>query len=117
MNADLTYNSVAFIKQWDDPIKGSSRQSITRGINTPDRILVRSMSYVDSVTKVAGTRFNILLEREDLDGTSQKIKSTAGVTIAVPSTATQAQVDVLVATLKAAVADASLIANVLGSQL
>lgn len=116
MNVDLTFNSVAFKQQWSDQDKGSSRISTARGINTPDFMKVRSQAYIDSTTKVPGQRFNLLFLREDLDANSQKIVSSAGVTIAVPSTVTDAQLAVMVATLKAAVADADLLTNILAGQ-
>jgi hypothetical protein len=46
----------------------------------------------------------------------QKIVSSAYFVIAVPETVTQAQLDVVVATFKAGVADASLVANILNNE-
>lgn len=115
MNADLTFNSVVFAKQYDLK-EESARQSIARGINTPDQLIIRSTDYVDSKTKVPGQRFVIRVDRHDIDANVQKIISSAYVVFAVPSTVTQAQLDVVVATFKAAVADASLVSNVLAGQ-
>jgi hypothetical protein len=115
MNADLTFNSVVFAKSWDKENE-SLRVSKARGINTPDNLIVKSQDYVDSKTKVSGKRYTIRIDREDLDPNSQKIVSSAYLVIAVPSTVTQAQLDVVVATFKAAVANADLIANVLAGQ-
>lgn len=115
MNADLTFNSVVFKKQYDNK-EESQRQSIARGINTPDQLIIRSTNYVDSVTKVPGQRFLLRFDRQDIDANLQKIISSAYLVVAVPSTVTQAQLDVLVATLKAGVADANLVADVLAGQ-
>jgi hypothetical protein len=115
MNADLTFNSVVFAKQWDLE-RGSQRQSIARGINEPDVMKIQSTEYVDSKTKVPGQRFTIRFDRHDLDSSSQDIVCSAYLVLAVPATAVQADLDVLIATFKAAVANADLIANVLAGQ-
>lgn len=117
MNADLTFNTIVFAKQWDDPDKGSSRQSIARGINTPDKLIIKSQDYVDSATKVAGKRFTGRIDRTDIDANLQEITTSAYFVVAVPKTATQAQVDNVVATFKAVIADANFVANVLSGQL
>lgn len=115
MNADLTFNTIVFAKQYDLK-EESARQSIARGINTPDRLVIKSTEYVDSATKVAGQRFLYRVDRYDTDANLQKIVTSAYVVFAVPETATQAQVDNVVATLKAVVADANFTANVLAGQ-
>jgi hypothetical protein len=115
MNADLTFNSVVFKKSYDAQNE-SLRQSTARALNTPDRMIVRSQPYTDSVTKVPGVRYTIRFDRYDLDATSTKILSSAYVVFAVPETVTQAQFDVLVATFKAGIADANLVTNVLNNE-
>jgi hypothetical protein len=111
MNADLTFNTIVFKKSFD--LKGESeRQSIARGINTPDKLIIKGQDYVDSSTKVPGKRFTGRVDRYDLDATSQKIVTSCYFVLAVPSTATQAQVDNVVATFKAVVADATFIVGV-----
>lgn len=115
MDADLTFNSVAFKKAWD--LKDESlRQSITRGINTPDKLIIKSQSYVDSATKVAGRRYTVRIDRVDIDANNVNVVTSAYLVIAVPSTAEQADLDVVVATFKAAVANADLIAKVLNDE-
>jgi hypothetical protein len=115
MNADLTFNTIAFKKSYD--LKEESlRQSTTRGVNTPDKLVVKSQSYVDSATKVAGTRYTGRVDREDIDANLQKIVTSMYFVVAVPSTATQAQIDNVVATFKAVVADANFVVNVLNNE-
>lgn len=115
MNADLTFNSVAFKKSFDEK-DGSERRSTTRGINTPDVMVIKSQDYVDSKTKVSGQRFTIRFDRYDLDAENQQIITSAYLVIAVPSTVTQTQLDTVVDTFQAAVADANLITNVLNNE-
>jgi len=115
MNADLTLNTIVFKKSYDTQDK-SERQSTARGINTPDKLTIQSQDYVDSTTKVAGRRYNLRVDRLDIDANLAPIDTAAYAIIQVPSTATQAQVDNVIATFKAAIADASLVANVLNNE-
>lgn len=116
MNADLTFNSVVFKNSNDGQFDGSYRQSIARALNEPDILTIRSQAYVDSKTKVPGVAHNIRLERIDLDANLVPISQSIGTTIRVPQTAVQADIDVLVATFKALVADATFIAAVLNME-
>jgi hypothetical protein len=79
-------------------------------------LIIKSQDYVDSVTKVAGRRYTGRFDRHDIDANLQKIVSSAYFVIAVPETVTQAQLDVVVATFKAGVADANLVANILNNE-
>lgn len=115
MNADLTFNTIVFKKSYDSKDE-SLRQSTARAITTPDQLVIKSQDYVDSATKVAGRRFTGRVDRVDIDANLQKIITSAYFVIAVPSTATQAQVDDVVATFKAAVADATFISSVLNNE-
>lgn len=111
MNADLTFNTIVFKKSFD--LKGESeRQSIARGINTPDKLIVKGQEYTDSATKVVGRRYTGRVDRYDIDANLVKIVTSAYFVLAIPSTASQAQVDNVVATFKALVADANFIVNV-----
>jgi hypothetical protein len=92
------------------------RQSTTRGVTTPDQLIIKSQDYVDSKTKVSGQRYTVRIDRHDVDANLQKIISSAYLVIAVPSTVTTTQLNTVVATFKAAVADADLITNVLNSE-
>lgn len=115
MTDSLTFNSVVHELSYKDKNE-SLRQSSARGINTPDQMFVRSQPYTDSVTKVPGTRFVVRFDRHDLDPSSAKIISSAYAVFLVPSTVTTAQYDVIVATFKAAIANADLVADVLNNE-
>jgi hypothetical protein len=115
MNADLTFNTIVFKKSFDEK-GGSERQSIARGVNTPDKLIIKGQSYVDSVTKVAGKRFTGRVDRYDIDASLKQIVTSMYFVLAVPSTATQAQIDNVVATFKAVVADASFVVAVSNSE-
>lgn len=115
MNADLTFNTIVFKKSFDEK-GGSERQSVARGVNTPDNLIIKSQEYVDSVTKVPGTRFTGRVDRHDLDAALQEIITSCYFVMAVPSTATQAAIDNVIATFKAVVADANFMVNVLNNE-
>jgi len=115
MNADLTFNTIAFKKTFDMKDE-SQRQSTTRGVNTPDRLIIKSQDYVDSATKVPGRRYTGRVDRIDVDANLQSITTSMYFVVSVPATATQAQLDNVVATFKAVVADASFVANVLNNE-
>lgn len=115
MDADQTYNSVVFKKTFDTKDE-SQRQSTARGVNKPDLMIIKSQSYIDSTTKVAGTRYTCRIDRHDIDANLQKIVSSAYFVIAVPSTVVQADLDVLIATFRAVVADADHIEDILNNE-
>lgn len=115
MNADLTFNTIVFKKQYDNEA-GSRRQSNARGVNTVDAMTIKSQPYTDSATKVDGKRFTARIDRDDIDASLQLIQSSAYFVITVPKTATQAQIDNVVATFKAVVADANFVVNVLNGE-
>lgn len=116
MDADLTFNTIVFKKQYDSKEEGV-RQSTARAINTPDKLIIKSQDYVDSATKVAGKRFTARIDRTDIDATTgAELNTSAYFVIAVPGTATQAMVDNVVTTFKAAVASATFIGQVLNGE-
>lgn len=115
MTDSPTINSVVFTLSFKDK-EESQRQSIARGITTPDQMIVKSQDYTDSKTKVPGKRYTLRFDRHDLDASNQKIISSAYCVFQVPSTVTSAQYDVLVATFKAAVAHADYVAGVLNDE-
>lgn len=115
MNADLTFNTIAFKKTFDEKAL-SERRSTARGINTPDVMTIQQQSYVDSSTKVPGTRYTARIDRITLDASNQEIKTSCYFVFAVPSTAVTADVTDVTTTFKALVADAAFMAAVLNGE-
>lgn len=115
MNADLTFNTIVFKKSFDEK-DGSERRSTARGINTPDVMSIKTQSYVDSATKVAGTRYTARIDRTTIDANLQSITTSAYFVFAVPGTALTADVTDVTTTFKALVADATFIASVLNGE-
>lgn len=115
MNADLTFNTIVFKKNFDNEVE-SRRSSVARGVNTPDVLTIKSQQYTDSKTKISGVRHTASIDRIDIDGNLMQAIPRAYVTLVVPSNAISANVDTVVATFKAMVADASFLANVLNNE-
>lgn len=115
MDADLTFNSIVFKKSFDEK-GGSERRSTARGINTPDLLLIKTQAYVDSQTKVAGTRYTYRIDYWELDANNTLVCTSMYAVIPVPSTASSGALTSVVATFKAAVADATFTAAVLNGE-
>jgi hypothetical protein len=115
MNADLTFNTIVFKKSFDEK-GGSERRSVARSINTPDLLIIKTQEYVDSKTKVSGTRYTGRVDRIDIDANLQEINTSMYFVIAVPKTAAGASVTDVVTTFKAVVADANFVTNVLNNE-
>lgn len=116
MNADLTFNTIVFKKSFDEK-DSSTRQSTARGINIPDNMTIKSQEYVDSSTKQAGRRYTARIDRTSVDSISGTSYITSAYFVfAVPSLASTADVTDVTTTLKAVVADANFIANVLNNE-
>lgn len=116
MNADLTFNSIAFEKRFDEK-SHSERASVSRGINTPDLLIIKNGPYVDSKTKVSGTQTVTRFERHNVDANGQKYITSGYVVLQVPELASSTDTSALLATLKAGVADADLLADAMAGQV
>lgn len=115
MDANLTFNTIAFNKSFD--VKDESKRvSSARGVNTPDELTIRTQEYVDSATQVAGRRFTARVDRVALDANSQKYITSAYFVLAIPGISTSTDINNVVATFKAIVADADFITEVLNSE-
>lgn len=55
MNADITVSTLSFKLIYSDQ-NGSLRREISRGASLPTELLIKHTPYVDSKTKVPGTR-------------------------------------------------------------
>lgn len=115
MNADLTFNTIVFKKSFDEK-DGSERRSTARGINLPDVMSIKSQSYVDSVTKVAGKRYTARVDRTTIDANLRSITTSCYFVFAVPETALAADVTDVMTTFKAVVADAAFMSAVLNNE-
>lgn len=104
MDSTLTYNTVAFSKSYDNEM-GSKRQSNARGISTPDVLSVKHMDIVDNETKVAGRRHTVRFDQYQLDSESAPYKNDVYLVVDVSSKATTAEINLLIADLRSAIAN------------
>jgi hypothetical protein len=117
MNASLTFNSVVF-----EPAllpsgqTGSFRQSSARGVTTPDTLSIAAQNYTDSKYKQPGVRrlARIGGVYKDANGSSHEIAFQ--VLGQIPNIASATDVATVLATFKAAVANADFLADVLNNE-
>jgi len=96
MNADLTISTLSF-KQTSAPdkVNGSERREISRGVNLPEVMSIKSQPYVDSATKVAGKRTVLRFDRYVAGTDGRPIAVSAYLVVAVPEDTAISSSDVL----------------------
>lgn len=114
MDPNLEFNSITFAKSFDEEGR-SVRQSSSRAVNTPDIMTIQSQPYVDGSTKVGGNRYVVRFDRVDITDGVRHVSS-AYLVLAIPGIASETAISAIVATFKAAVADADLIVAVLNNE-
>jgi len=103
MDHDITLNSIAFKLTFNERA-GSERQSTTRGVNTPDLMVIKHQDARDNTYKVDTKRHLLRIDRVDQDSEGLAYATSAYLVVVVPEKATTAQVDDVIATMRAAVA-------------
>lgn len=103
MDANITVNTIAFNKSFDTE-EGSERRSSARGINLPDILSIKRQASVDAKTKQPTMRYVARFDRWNETAEGARYNTSAYVVFAVPESATQTDVDTIVATLRAFVA-------------
>jgi len=93
MNATLTLNTLTFT-QGPSTESGSIRREISRGVNLPEILTIKHQDYVDSKSKIPGTRSVVRLDRyvEVTDG--RVVPVSAHVVVSVPADANIVTADV-----------------------
>lgn len=115
MNADQTYNSIVFKKSYDNKDE-SVRQSIIRGMNTPDILTIKSQNYTDSKTKISGRRHVVRLDRTDMNGgATAQTNAAVYVVLQVPSDYPD-EMSTLLTTFRALVASSGTLEAVLNEE-
>ena len=105
MNADETFNSIAFVKAGDNDVnRTATRRASARGAGVPDVLRIQHIDYVDPTNKVAGTKHILSVDYYELDANGVIVKSTASVNLTVPSTSSTTAMTSQLATIRAIVA-------------
>lgn len=116
MDADQTYNSIVFVKNYD--VLGEGRRSSSvRGSTTPDVMIVRNQEMTFNKSKRTGKRYQIRFERHDVDASGALYVSTASVILEIDALDNSTDIATLIATLRAAVVDADHIEDVMNGEL
>lgn len=104
MNADLTINSIVFANNYNDNGE-SKRSSSARGVNLKDVLVIRNQDSVEKQTGIESRRYTMRVDANQVDTVSGKpyVVSIYAV-FSIPKLATQAQIDAVVATFRAAIA-------------
>lgn len=111
MDNNLTFNNIEFREQAGGSGKSTSRQSITRGINNPD-ILIIAGEVVKNKDGSSVQRYSFELKDRYTDATTGVSRENRSVYITwIPATSSQAEVDRHVATFRAIVAHATFLAQ------
>lgn len=104
MDTNITYNSIVFTKSYDNET-GSRRQSNARSVSTPDVFSIKHMDTVDSETKTPNRRHTLRFDQYNVDADGVVFKNDAYLVIDVSAKSSTAQVNSLVATVRAAIAE------------
>lgn len=95
MNNDLTISTLSFKLRASDITDGSERREISRGVNLPEVMTIKSQQYVDSSTKLPGKRTVLRFDRYIAGTNGQPIIVSAYLVVAVPSDTAVTSADVL----------------------
>lgn len=116
MNADQTYNSIAFKKAWDKPGQ-SERRASARGAAIPDIMSVQNSRFVDGLTKEPCTRYRVGVDYYELNSESKLIRSSASTTITVAESSSAGALTSNLATIRAIVAASGILEAVVNGEL
>jgi hypothetical protein len=95
MNADLTISTLSFKLRASDIKDGSERREVSRGVNLPEVMTVKSQDYTDSQTKKPGKRTVLRFDRYVAGTDGQPVAVSAYLVVAVPNDAAIVSADVL----------------------
>lgn len=95
MNADLTISTLAFKLKASDIVDGSERREVSRGVNLPEVMTIKSQQYVDSGTKLPGKRTVLRFDRYVANTAGIPVPVSAYLVVAVPSDTAITSADVL----------------------
>lgn len=94
MNPALTLSTLTFNQSFSDK-SGSERREVSRGVNLPEVLTIKHQSYVDSATKMPGTRSVVRLDRHVAITDGRIVPVSAYLVVTVPNDAAILSSDVL----------------------
>lgn len=93
MNNDLTISTLSFKLRFSDE-SGSERREISRGVNLPEVMTIKSQPYTDSATKLSGTRTVLRFDRYVAGTGGVPIPVSAYLVVAAPTDAAVVSSDI-----------------------
>lgn len=96
MNADLTLSTLTFALSYSDKT-GSLRREVSRGPSLPEELSIKHQAYVDSATKLPGTRSVVRIDRHVALTDGRVAPVSAYLVVTVPNDAAVVSADVLAA--------------------
>jgi len=93
MTNDLTISTLSFVQKFSDE-SGSERREISRGVNLPEVMTIKSQDYVDAQTKLPGKRTVLRFDRYVAGADGKPIAVSAYLVCAVPTTSAVVSSDV-----------------------
>lgn len=95
MQNDLTISTLTFSLQASDLKDGSKRREVSRGVNLPEIMTIKSKDYVDSATKKAGKSTVVRFDRYVAGTDGSPIAVSAYLVVMVPTDVAITSADVL----------------------
>lgn len=95
MNNNLTISTLSFNMRHNDATEGSERREVSRGVNLPEVMTIKSQDYIDSKTKVPGRRTVLRFDRYVAGSDGQPIPVSAYLVVSTPKDAAITSADVL----------------------
>lgn len=95
MDNNLTVSTLSFALRYSDAVAGSERREVSRGVNLPEVMTIRSQETTNSKTKVKEDRIQMRFDRhvELSDGTIGSVA--ASLVVIVPKDPNVVDADVL----------------------
>lgn len=95
MTNDLTISTLSFTLKGNSPKDGSERREISRGVNLPEVMTIKTQDYIDSKTKVSGKRTVLRFDRTVAGSDGQPLVVSAYLVCMVPTDTAVVSADVL----------------------
>lgn len=96
MNANITVGSLSFVQQYSDQ-SGSLRREVSRGAALPTTLKISHSPYVDSATKLPGTRSLLRIDRYQAITGGSIVPVSAYVVVTRPTDVLVTSVEILAA--------------------
>lgn len=95
MTSDLTISTLAFKLRASDISDGSERREVSRGVNLPEVMTIKSQTYTDSASKKPGRRTVLRFDRTVAGTDGNPVVVSAYLVVAAPTDTAVTSADIL----------------------